>query len=145
MGAGGPVASAVMADQVLSLVIQGEAKDPDRALFVDREYVSKLNSSGFFSFARLRFSSPPGTAYRWVDAAGQIVGVATPTGAPGGQPASPVGIPGGPEGVPPPELKRVEVTQFRVQTFVDTEGKLVKAVSELQKLYSTSAAPAAQP
>jgi hypothetical protein len=127
---------------VLSVVIAGEAKHPDRAFFVDREYVSKLNSSGFFSFARLRSSN---TAYRWVDAAGQIVGVATAPGAPGGPPAAAgiPGIPGGPEGVVPPELKQVEVTQFRVQAFVDTEGKLAKAVEELQKLYSTSAATAA--
>jgi hypothetical protein len=39
----------------------------------------------------------------------------------------------------------VEVTQFRVQTFVDTEGKLAKAVDELQKLYGMSAATAGPP
>jgi hypothetical protein len=131
--------SAVMPDQVLSVLVLGEAKHPDRALFVDREYVNKLNSSGLFSFARLRFSSPPGTAYRWVDGTGQIVAAATVPGGVGGRPEAPAGDPGGVEGGPPPDWKRVEVTQFRVQAFVDTEGKLAKAVGELQKLFSAPA------
>jgi type IV pilus assembly protein PilM len=143
MGMGGPMVSAVMPDQVLSVLVLGEAKHADRALFIDREYVSKLNSSGLLSFARLRFSSPPGTAYRWVDGTGQIVAAATAPGGVGGRPEAPVGVPGGAEGGPPADWKRVEVTQFRVQAFVDTEGKLAKAVGELQKLFSAPASPQA--
>jgi len=142
MGQGGPVVSAVMPDLVLSVLVLGEAKDPNRALFVDKEYVSKLNSSGFFSFARLRFSTQ---AYRWVDGTGQVVAMATAPGGVVGRPEVPVGVPGGLEGGPPPDWKRVEVTQFRVQTFVDMEGKLAKAVDELQKLYGTSAVTAGPP
>jgi hypothetical protein len=133
-GPGGPAASAVMPDQVLSITILGEAKHPDRAAFVDREYVSKLNSSGFLSFTKLLFST---RALRWVDGTGQIVGVVAEGGA-GGGPTTP----GGPESVVPADWKQVEVTQFVVQTFVDTDGKLAKAVAELEKLFSAPA-PAA--
>jgi type IV pilus assembly protein PilM len=137
VGPGGPTASAVMPDQVLSITILGEAKHPDRAAFVDREYVSKLNSSGLLSFAKLLFST---RALRWVDGTGQIVGVVAEGGA-GGGPTTP----GGPESVVPADWKQVEVTQFVVQTFVDTDGKLAKAVAELEKLFSAPAPAAGAP
>jgi hypothetical protein len=125
-----------MPDVVLSVFVYGEAKNPERAAFVDKEYVSKLNSSGLLSFAKLRFSTQ---AYRWVDATGQIVGVAAAPGVVGGRPTMPV--PGGAEGGPPPDWKQVEVTQFVVQAFVDNEGKLAKAVDDLQKMLSAPASP----
>jgi len=123
-----------MPEQVLSVVVMGEAKHPERAAFVDREFVSKLNESPVFSFARMVYSE---LELRWVDSAGRVVGVVV-EGRPGV--SAPVSGRGALE-----DLKQVEYTQFVVRAFVDPEGKLDAAVEEERKRLTEAARMRPQP
>ncbi len=133
-GAEGPEGFLVMPEQVLSVVVMGEAKHPERAAFVDREFVSKLNESPVLSFAKMVYSE---LEVRWVDSAGRVVGVVV-EGRPG------TGVPMSGRGAPE-DLKKVEYTQFVVQVFVDLEGKLAAAVEEERKRLTEAARMGPQP
>lgn len=130
----GPEGFLVMPEQVLSVVVMGEAKHPERAAFVDREFVSKLNESPVFSFVRMVYSE---LELRWVDSAGRVVGVVV-EGRPGL--SAPVSGRGALE-----DLKQVEYTQFVVRAFVDPEGKLATAVEEERKRLTEAARMRPQP
>jgi len=129
-GQEGPESLAVMPEQVLSVVVMGEAKHPERAAFVDREFVSKLNESPVFSFARMVYSE---LELRWVDSAGRVVGVVV-EGRPG---ALRPGTASGGEALE--DLKKVEYTRFVVRAFVDPEGKLAAAVEDQRKRLTEAA------
>lgn len=130
----GPEGFLVMPEQVLSVVVMGEAKHPERAAFVDREFVSKLNESPVLSFAKMVYSE---LEVRWVDSAGRVVGVVV-EGRPG------MGVPMSGRGAPE-DLKKVEYTQFVVQVFVDPEGKLAAAVEEERKRLTEAVRMGPQP
>ena len=125
----------VMPEEVLSVVVMGEAKHPDREAFVDREFVSKLNESPVFSFVKMKYS---GQVQRWLDETGTVVGETSERGR-GGAIEALTG------GVVPEGYQKVEYTQFVVQAFVDPEGKLVKAVEDEQKRMAEVARMGPQP
>jgi len=122
---GGRMGQIVMPEQVLSVVIMGEAKHPDREAFVDREFVSKLSESPVFSFVKMKYS---GQVQRWVDETGTVVGDVAQRGRGGALMGRGVA-----EGAAPEGLTKVDYTQFVIQAFVDPEGKLKKAVEDEKK------------
>ena len=130
----GPEGLLVMPEQVLSVVVMGEAKHPERAAFVDREFVSKLNESPVFSFAKMVYSE---LEVRWVDSAGRVVGVVVE-----GRPDTGVPMSGR---AALEDLRKVEYTQFVVRVFVDLEGKLAAAVEEERKRLTEAARMGPQP
>jgi len=131
-GIGEPGASAQVPDQVLSVVVSGEARHPDRGAFVQRAFVDKLNESPLFSFAQVKNLE---ASIRVVDkVTGQVLAVAGGTARErGGRFAELANIS---QEELPEGLERIEYTKFVVEVYIDPDGKLAKAVEDMKKLYA---------
>jgi len=123
-------------EQVLSIVVMGEAKHPEREAFVDRKFVAKLSESPVFSFVTMEYADQ---VERWVDETGAVVGAVAERG----RGASALGP--GLEGVAAEGWTKVEYTQFVVIAFVDPEGKLLKAKEEEEKRLAAGTGAGPQP
>ncbi len=117
--------SGEMPERVQVVVLWGEAKHDDRGLFVQREFVDKLDTSPLFSYSQLVHASP---VYRWVDSAGRVV----PTEMVERMGLGRRMVPGVSERPEVPGLTEVEYTQFVAKTFVDPQDKLKQAVNDQQ-------------